>query len=141
MLIRRKCEKARNRSQCRAKTKEGSPAARGRANGLCLFHGNPSLASEWVGGRPEPAASIGETADPLPSLDTMKSVHEMNKRLFEEVYSGETPRRDASMLVRILKSITDSIRFTDHEQRLIKLEEARAQSENGSGRPEGPIPV
>ena len=45
------------------------------------------------------------------------------------------------MLVRILKSITDSIRYTDHEQRLIKLEEARAQSEDGSGGPEGPVPV
>ncbi len=136
-------KKARNRSQCRAKTKEGKPCrAAAVANGLCLFHGNPSLASELgrKGGRSQRQV-YGETADPLPSLDTMKSVHEMNKRLFEEVYSGETPRRDASMLVRILKSITDSIRFTDHEQRLIKLEEARAQSENGSGRPEGPIPV
>jgi hypothetical protein len=106
---------------------------------LCLFHGNPNLASELgrKGGRSKRHVSA-ETAEPLPSLDTMRSVHEMNKRLFEEVYSGETPRRDASMLIRILKSITDSIRFTDHEQRLIKLEEAHAQSENGSGGPEGP---
>jgi hypothetical protein len=45
------------------------------------------------------------------------------------------------MLVRILKSITDSIRFTDHEQRLIKLEQARAQLEKGAGGPEDPVPV
>jgi len=143
MLTRRNVKKTRNHSQCRAKTKDGKPCrAAAVSNGLCLFHGNPNLASELgrKGGRSKRHVSA-ETADPLPSLDTMKSVHEMNKRLFEEVYSGETPRRDASMLIRILKSITDSIRFTDHEQRLIKLEEARAQSENGSGGPEGPVSV
>jgi hypothetical protein len=136
-------KKTRNLSQCRAKTKDGKPCrAAAVSNGLCLFHGNPNLASELgrKGGRSRRHVSV-ETADPLPSLDTMKSVHEMNKRLFEEVYSGETPRRDVSTLVRILKSITDSIRFTDHEQRLLKLEEARAQSENGSGGPEGPVAV
>jgi hypothetical protein len=74
----------------------------------------------------------------LPSLDTIKAVHEMNKRLFEEVYSGKKLPKDASPLVRILKSITDSIRFTDHEQRLIKLEEGRAQAENLARDPEDP---
>jgi general stress protein YciG len=130
-------KKARHHSQCRAKTKDGKPCrAAARANGLCLFHGDPNLASELgrKGGRSKRQVSA-ETAD------TMKSVHEMNKRLFDEVYSGETSRSDASTLVRILKSITDSIRFTDHEQRLIKLEEARAQSENGSGGPDGGAPV
>lgn len=121
-------KKTRNHSQCRAKTKDGRPCrAAAVANGLCLFHGDPNLASE-LGRKSSRSKRHGssKTADPLPSLDTMKSVHEMNKRLFEEVYSGETSRSDASTLVRILKSITDSIRFTDHEQRLIKLEEARA---------------
>ncbi len=71
----------------------------------------------------------------------MKSVHEMSKRLFEEVYSGKRTQRDTHALVRLLDSITHSIRFTDHEQRLIKLEEARAQSENDSGSPEGLEPI
>lgn len=94
-------KKARHHSQCRAKTKDGKPCrAAARANGLCLFHGDPNLASELgrKGGRSKRQVSA-ETADPLPSLDTMKSVHEMNKRLFDEVYSGETSRSDASTLV------------------------------------------
>jgi hypothetical protein len=71
----------------------------------------------------------------------MKSVHEMSKRLFEEVYPGKRTQRDTHALVRLLDSITDSIRFTDHEQRLTKLEEGRAPSENGSGGPNGGAPV
>ena len=91
-----------------------------------VSRGSESGIGAGAEGRRSKRHGSSKTADPLPSLDTMKSVHEMNKRLFEEVYSGETSRSDASTLVRILKSITDSIRFTDHEQRLIKLEEARA---------------
>ena len=136
-------KKTRNHSQCRAKRKDGKPCrAAAVSNGLCLFHGNPNLASELgrKGGRSKRRVSA-ETTDPLPYLDTMKSVHEVSKRLFEEVYSGKRPQRDTHALVRLLDSITNSIRFTDHEQRLIKLEEARAQSENGSGGPEGPVSV
>ncbi|MGO8794726.1 MAG: DUF5763 domain-containing protein [Candidatus Sulfotelmatobacter sp.] len=131
-------KKKRNHSQCRAKTKEGKPCrAAAVANGWCLFHGNPNLASELgrKGGRSKRHVSA-ETADPLPSLDTMKSVHERSKRLFEEVYSGKRTQRDTHALVRLLDLIIDSIRFTDHEQRLSKLEEARAaQSGNGSDDP------
>jgi hypothetical protein len=133
-------KKARHHSQCRAKTKDGKRCrAAARANGLCLFHGNPNLASELgrKGGRSKRHVS-SETADPLPPLDTMKSVHEMSKRLFEEVYSGKRTQRDTHALVRLLDSITDSIRFTDHEQRLTKLEQARAQAENLSCDPEDP---
>lgn len=71
----------------------------------------------------------------------MKSVHDMSKRLFEEVYSGKRTQRDTHALVRLLDSITDSIRFTDHEQRLTKLEQGHAPSENGSGGPDGGAPV
>jgi hypothetical protein len=128
-------KKQHKNNQCRAKTKDGKPCrAAARANGLCLFHGNPTLASELgrKGGRSKRHVSP-ETVDPLPTLDTMKSVHEMSKRLFAEVYSGHGARRDTNALVRLLDSITDSIRSTDHEQRLTKLEQARAQGDNLSG--------
>jgi hypothetical protein len=69
----------------------------------------------------------------------MKSVHDMSKRLFEEVYSGKRTARDAPALVRLLDLITDSIRLTDHEQRLTKLEQGRhARAENPSGGLEDP---
>ncbi len=64
-------KKTRNHSQCRAKTKDGKPCrAAAVSNGLCLFHGNPNLASELgrKGGRSKRHIS-SETADPLPSLD------------------------------------------------------------------------
>jgi hypothetical protein len=61
----------------------------------------------------------------------------VDKRLFEEVCSGKMSMRHGK-LVQILKPITDSIRYTDREQRLIKLEETHAQLENGS---RGPVRI
>jgi hypothetical protein len=96
---------------------------------LCFFHGNPNKASELgrKGGRSKHKIVPGE-AEPLPTLDTLKSVHEMSKRLFEECYLGKRPQKDTQALVRLLQLLTDSIRFTNVEERLAKLEQARAQS-------------
>ena len=127
-------KKQQNGKRCKGKTKTGKPClAAATETGLCFFHGNPNKASELgrKGGRSK-RRTVPDESDPLPSLDTMKSVHEMSKRLFEESYSGERAPKDTNGLVRLLELIRDSIRFTDLEQRLAKLELGRAESSENS---------
>jgi hypothetical protein len=126
---------------CKAKTAEGRPCrAAATATGLCFFHSNPNLASELgrKGGRSKRNQVVEELA-PLPSLDTMKAVLEVSKGLFGELYAGKRPPKDTQGLVRLLKLITDSIRFTNLEERIAQLEQGRAQSDEGArGAPDAP---
>lgn len=117
------------KNRCRGRTKSNKPCrAAATAGGLCFFHSNPAKAAELgrKGGRSKRQAPLDGITQ-LPSLDTVKSVHEMSKRLFEESYSGKRPLKDTNGLVRLLELITDSIRFTNLEERLARLEQTRRE--------------
>ena len=119
------------KNRCQGRTKSNKPCrAAATASGLCFFHGNPNKASELgrKGGRSKPKAAPAD--EPLPALDTIKSVHEMSKRLFEECYSGKRTHKDTHTLVRLLELLTNSIRFTNVEERLSKLEQTHPHSED-----------
>ncbi len=128
----------RKHNRCSARTVEGKPCqAAAMPSGLCFFHGNPRKAAELgrKGGRSKRRLNPDELRN-LPSLDSMKSVHEMSKRLFEECYTGKRPPKDTNGLVRLLELVRDSIRFTDLEQRIAKLE-GRSQSDEATTSLEG----
>ena len=118
-------------NRCKAKTKDGKPCrAAATETGLCFFHSNPNKAAELgrKGGRSK-RPKFAEDGAPLPSLDTMKSVHEMGKILFVETYSGKLPQKTVNGCVRLLQLLTESIRFTSLAERLAKLEQKTDQSE------------
>ncbi len=113
--------------RCKATTKSGKPCqAAATAGGLCFFHANPDKASELgrKGGRGNRHVN-GETADPLPTLDTALAVRDMVNRLVTDVYAGRTNPRIAAGLAPLLNLQLRAIETTDVQRRLTQLEKAK----------------
>ena len=140
--------------RCKAQAKSGKPCqAAATAGGLCFFHANPNKASELgrIGGRSNRGA-LGETADPLPTLDNVLAVRDTVARLIMDVHSGKTHPKIAASLapllnlqlraieMRAIEQIEDLGRRLAHFEK--REEEARSVVEQGAVKSEvGDLPT
>jgi hypothetical protein len=115
--------------RCKAKAKSGKPCqAAATEGGLCFFHANPNKPSELgrIGGRSNRHAA-GETADPLPTLNTAIAVRDTVARLIADVYAGRIHPRIAAGLAPLLNLQLRAIETTDWERRLAEVEKQLAK--------------
>jgi len=114
---------------CRSLTKKGKPCrAAATEGGLCFFHANPNKASELgrIGGRSK-RYSLGESTDPLPTLDSAVAVRDTVARLVTDIYSGKLHPRMAAGLAPLLSLQLRVIETTDLEQRVVRIEKVLAK--------------
>jgi len=124
-------------SRCKAITKSGKPcpAFATKGGGLCYFHANPNKAAELgrIGGRSN-RRSVGENADPLPTLDSVLAVREAVARLIKDVHEGKLDLEVAKVLGPLLKLELSAIEITEitnkMERRLAKVEKLWAEAED-----------
>jgi hypothetical protein len=119
--------------RCKSLTKKGKPCrAAATKGGLCFFHANPNKASELgrIGGRRK-RYSIGENADPLPTLDSAVAVRETVARLITDTYAGKLHPRMAAGLAPLLSLQLRVIETTELEQRMVRIEKLLVKSEAG----------
>jgi hypothetical protein len=110
-------------NRCKATAKSGNPfRAAATAGGLCFFHANPNKAAELgrMGGRKN---RHGVSPDPLPALNTAKSVRDAVDRLIQGVSSGQLDPRVASSLAPLLNLQLRAIETSDIETRIAHLEQ------------------
>ena len=122
------------KNRCRSRTKEDKPCrAAVTEGGLCFFHGNPNKASELgrIGGRSKRPAAV-EGCDPPPTLDTAIAVRDTVARLFADVYSGKLRSSVARDLGTLLNLLLRAIERTDQEEKIAKLEQQLAETEDKS---------
>ena len=123
-----------HKNGCRSRTKEGKPChAAATEGGLCFFHANPNKASELgrIGGRSKRHAAA-EDCDPLPPLHTASAVRDRVDRLFADVYSGKLRSSVARDLGTLLNLLLRAIERTDQEEKIAKLEQQLAETEDKS---------
>jgi hypothetical protein len=121
-------------SRCESLTKKGKPCrAAASEGGLCYFHANPNKASELgrIGGRSK-RYSIGENADPLPTLDSAVAVRDTVARLITDTYAGKLHPRMAAGLASLLSLQLRVIETTDLERRMVRIEKTLAKAEAGA---------
>jgi hypothetical protein len=120
--------------RCKSLAKSGKRCrAAATKGGLCFFHANPNKASELgrIGGRSK-RYSIGENADPLPSLDSAVAVRDTVARLITDVYAGKLHPRIAAGLAPLMNLQLRAIETADLEQRMVRIEKLLAKSEGGA---------
>jgi len=128
------------KNRCQGRTKSDRPCrAAATASGLCFFHANPNKASELgrKGGRRNRQV-MAHDPDPLPALNTAKSVRDFVARLTAEVYSGETHPSVARGLAPLLHLQLRVLHDAEVEERFALLEKKLAKSDEVSRDLEGP---
>jgi hypothetical protein len=105
------------------------------AGGLCHFHANPRLVSELgrKGGSRKKHAGPTESAAPLPKLDSLPALREVNYRLIQEVYAGELDPQRAKGIAALLNLQTRLIDFEGLENRVEMLEASHEKSKRFLG--------
>ena len=119
------------KARCQAKTKAGKPCPTApMAGGLCHFHANPRLASELgrKGGSRNRHTTPAEPVAPLPKLDSLTGLREVNYRLIQEVYAGELDPQRAKGIAALLSLQTRLIDFEGLENRVEMLEASHEES-------------
>ncbi|MGE5053339.1 MAG: hypothetical protein ACM3WP_04180 [Acidobacteriota bacterium] len=108
--------------------------------GLCFFHANPDKAVELgrIGGTKNHYAFVDEDR-PLLAIESVKEVQTTLSRLIDEVYSSKLSPKTAAGLAALLNLQWRVIRSTDLEKRILRLEQAQAQSQDGGGFPPATI--
>lgn len=102
--------------------------------GLCFFHANPDKAVELgrIGGTKNRYAFVDEDRPPL-AIGSVKEVQTTLSRLIDEVYSSKLSPKTAAGLAALLNLQWRVIRSTDLEKRILRLEQAQAQSQDTGG--------
>lgn len=121
--------------RCKAKTKSGKACrAFATAGGLCFFHANPDKASELgrIGGRSN-RHSVGETADPLPTLDNALAVRDTVARLIADLFAGKIHPRIAAALSPLLNLQLRAIETTDLARRIAEMERLLPKTPGSAG--------
>ncbi len=121
--------------RCKGQSKTGKPCqAAATAGGLCFFHANPNKAKELgrKGGRRK-RYMHPDTVDPLPKLESAKTVKETVARLIDEVYSGTTHPSVAAGLVPLLTLGLRAIKSADLQEQLERLDKRCAELEGRVG--------
>jgi hypothetical protein len=122
----------RDNKRCKGTTRTGMPCrAAATEGGLCFFHSNPNKAAELgrIGGTKNRYAFVAEDRPPL-AIESVKEVQTTLTRLIDEVYSLKLSPKTAAGLAALLNLQWRVIRSTDLEKRILRLEQARAQSQD-----------
>lgn len=127
----------RDNNRCKGTTRQGRPCrAAATEGGLCFFHSNPDKAAELgrIGGTKNRYTFVAEDRPPL-AIESVKEVQTTLSRLIDEVYSSKLSPKTAAGLAALLNLQWRVIRSTDLEKRILRLEQARAQSQDACSSP------